>query len=109
MRARKNSNHAALTFQSPDGVVWTVKVQLPGASNAMVVFLHPDGRTARKDRYNWINARTPEAQNVTARLDPRAIEQSLTEQQLALLFRRSMLISAADDPRRIPVTQFAVG
>jgi hypothetical protein len=71
----------------------------------MVVFLHPDGRTARKDRYSWYYARTPDAQNVTSRLDPRTIEQSLTEQQLALLFRRSMLISAADNPLGIPVTQ----
>jgi hypothetical protein len=75
----------------------------------MVVFLHPDGSTARKDRYAWYNARTPSAQNVTSRLDPHAVAQSLSEQQLALLFRRSMLISAADNPLGIPVTQFAVG
>lgn len=96
------------TFQSPDGTVWTVVVRLAGASNAMVVFLHPDGRTARKDRYNWYNAHGPEARNVTARLDPASVEQALTEDQIALLFRRSMLISAADNPLGIPVTQFAV-
>lgn len=97
------------SFQSPDGVVWTVEVQLPGSSNALVLFRHPDGRTARKDRYNWYNANTAEAKNVTGRLDPAAIERSLTEAQLALLFRRSMLVSAADNPLGIPVTQFAVG
>lgn len=96
------------TFQSPDGTVWTVVVRLPGASSAMVVFLHPDGRTARRDRYNWYNAHTPEARNVTAHLDRESVEQALTEEQIALLFRRSMLISAADNPLNIPVTQFAV-
>jgi hypothetical protein len=96
------------TFQSPDGVVWTVEVRSPGSSNAMVVFHHPDGSTARRDRYNWYNARTPEAKNVTARLDPKEVLRVITDAELALLFRRSMLISAADNPLNIPVTNFAV-
>ena len=96
------------TFQSPDGTVWTVVVTSPGASNAMVVFKHPDGRTARRDRYNWYQARTPEARNVTTRLDPKNVLDAITEPQMALLFRRSMLISAADNPLGIPVTNFAV-
>lgn len=96
------------TFQSPDGVVWTVEVRSPGSSNAMVVFHHPDGRTARRDRYNWYLARAPEARNVTGRLDPEKVERSLGDEELALLFRRSMLISAADNPLNIPVTNFAV-
>jgi hypothetical protein len=95
-------------FQSPDGTLWTVVVSNPGSSNAMVVFKHPDGRTARRDRYNWYQSKTPEARNVTGRLDPEAVLESLTEPQLALLFRRSMLISAADNPLGIPVTNFAV-
>jgi hypothetical protein len=93
-----------LTFESPDGIRWGVEVALPGSSNAMVIFHHPDGRTARKDRYNWYIADTPEARNVTARLRPEAVLDSLTEPQLALLFRRSMLISAADSPLSPPVT-----
>jgi hypothetical protein len=92
-------------YESSDGVRWNVEVTLPGASNAMVVFHHPDGRTARKDRYNWYNARVPEARSVTARLDPDAVLDMITDEQLALLFRRSMLISAADNPLSIPVTQ----
>jgi hypothetical protein len=96
------------TFQSPDGTLWTVVVTNPGASNAMVVFKHPDGRTARRDRYNWYQARTPEARNVTSRLEPRRVLESITDEELALLFRRSMLISAADNPLGIPVTSFAV-
>jgi hypothetical protein len=96
------------TFQSPDGTVWTVEVTNPGASNAIIVFKHPDGRTARRDRYNWYQARTAEARNVTSRLDKKAVLSSITEPQMALLFRRSMLISAADNPLGIPVTNFAV-
>ncbi|HEU6450470.1 MAG TPA: hypothetical protein VFT57_03555 [Gemmatimonadaceae bacterium] len=95
-------------FQSPDGTLWTVVVTNPGASNAMVVFKHPDRSTARRDRYNWYQARTPAARNVTARLDPKTVLDSITEPQMALLFRRSMLISAADNPLGIPVTNFAV-
>jgi hypothetical protein len=95
-------------FQSPDGVRWMVEVQLPGSSNAMVVFHHPNGLSTRQDRYAWYNANTPEAKSVTSHLDAAKIEQSFTEAQLALLFRRSMLISAADNPLNIPVTQFAV-
>jgi hypothetical protein len=96
------------TFQSPDGTVWTVEVTNPGASNAIIVFKHPDGRTARRDRYNWYQSRTAEARNVTSRLDKKAVLESITEPQMALLFRRSMLISAADNPLGIPVTNFAV-
>jgi hypothetical protein len=95
-------------FRSPDGTVWTVEVSMPGSSNAMVVFKHPDGRTARRDRYSWFLAKSSEARNVTARLDPDTVLRSITEPQLALLFRRSMLISAADNPLGIPVTNFAV-
>lgn len=95
-------------FQSPDGTLWSVEVSMPGSSNAMVVFMHPDGRTARRDRYNWFQSKTPEARNVTSRLDPGKVLESITDAQLALLFRRSMLISAADNPLGIPVTNFAV-
>jgi hypothetical protein len=93
------------SYESADGVRWGVEVTLPGASNAMVVFHHPGGRTARRDRYNWYNAQVPEARSVTARLDPDAVLASITDAELALLFRRSMLISAADNPLGIPVTQ----
>ena len=80
---------------------------LTGASNAMVIFHHPDGRTARKNRYAWYVADTPEARSVTARLDAEAVQQAITDEQLARLFRRSMLISAADNPLGVPVTHVA--
>ena len=93
-------------FSSPDGVRWGVEVpkETIGASNAMVVFHHPNGRTARRDRYAWVTVDSPEARDVTARLDPREVLDSLDDQQLARLFRRSMLISAADSPLAPPVT-----
>ena len=91
-------------FEAADGTRWTVEVALPGSSNAMVIFHHPDGRTARKDRYNWYYSNSPESKNVTARLDEQRVLESITDEQLALLFRRSMLISAADNPLSVPVT-----
>jgi hypothetical protein len=92
------------TFQAPDGLRWGVEVMLPGASHAMIVFRHPNGRTSRLDRYAWRNIDTPEARDVTARLDSDTILEKLTESDLALHFRRSMRIAAADTPLGTPVT-----
>ncbi len=92
------------TFQSANGVRWGVEVMLPGASHAMVVFRHPNGRTSRLDRYAWRNIEAPEARDVTARLDADKVATQLTDDDLALLFRRSMRIAAADDPLGVPVT-----
>jgi hypothetical protein len=92
------------TFQAPDGVHWGVEVMLPSASHAMIVFRHPNGRTSRLDRYAWRNIDSPEARNVTGRLDEDTILRGLTESDLALHFRRSMRIAAADNPLATPVT-----
>jgi hypothetical protein len=92
------------TYQSSDGVTWAVDVLLPSASHAMIVFHHPNGRTSRLDRYAWRTIDSPDAKDVTARLDPDDILEGLTEDDLALHFRRSMRISAADDPLGVPVT-----
>jgi hypothetical protein len=83
------------TFTGPDGTTWTVNVQTPGSSNATVLFRHPDGRTGRLDRYAWYINRGPEAQDVTARLDPRSVLESLDEKDIQRLFRRSMPVSTA--------------
>ncbi len=91
-------------FQSSDGVRWGVQVMLPGASHAMLVFRNPNGRTSRLDRYAWINIDGPEAKNVTARVDPNAVLDGLSEDDLARYFRRSMRIAAADNPLGTPVT-----
>lgn len=95
-------------FRSPDGTVWIVQVRVPGASNAMVVFRHQDGRTTRQDRYAWYLSSAASASDVTSRLDRKALERSITNDELARLFRRSMLVSAADNPLGIPVTEPAV-
>jgi len=84
------------TFRAPDGVVWGVEIDLPGSSNAMILFRHPDRRHTRLDRYNWVISNGPEARSVTSRLDPVRVMESLDEGEIAALFRRSMRISAPD-------------
>lgn len=80
-------------FQSPDGTAWGVEVQNPSFSNAIVVFHHPNGRTARLDRYAWHHDSGPNANDVTARLDTGALLDKLSDGDLARLFRRSMPIN----------------
>lgn len=94
-------------FESPDGIRWGVTIQLPGASATQVVFHHPNGRTARLDRYGWLQLDGPEAKDVTARVPARPILDALSDDDLRRLFRRSMLISAADSPLDVPVTHGA--
>ena len=83
-------------FASPDGVLWGVEVQNPGSSNAMVLFRHPDGQSSRKDRYNWYISKGPEARSVTSRLSSQKVLDSLDDDSLAALFRRSMRVSRPD-------------
>ena len=80
-------------FRGPDGTNWGVEVQVPGASNAMIVFHHPGGRTARLDRYAWEIWSGPESRSVTSRVSTDKIMQSLTDEKLRALFRRSMPVS----------------
>jgi hypothetical protein len=83
-------------FRSPDGIIWGVDVTLPGSSNAMIVFRHPNGQSSRLDRYNWFLSNGPEARSVTSRLSPARILDSLTDADIARLFRRSMAVSRPD-------------
>ena len=80
-------------FRGPDGTNWDVEVQVPGASNSMIVFHHPGGKTAKLDRYAWDIWTGPESRSVTSRVAPEKVMQSLTDEKLQLLFRRSMLVS----------------
>ena len=80
--------------RGPDGTNWGVEVQVPGASNAMIVFHHPGGRTARLDRYAWEIWDGPESRSVTSRVSVDKIMQTLTDEKLRLLFRRSMAVSS---------------
>jgi hypothetical protein len=73
-----------------------VDVTLPGSSNAMVIFRHPNGQSARLDRYSWFISNGPEARSVTSRLEPQKVLDSLSDQQIARLYRRSMPISRPD-------------
>ena len=77
----------------PDGTPWGVEVKLPGASNAMIVFHHPAGKTARNDRYAWLNWSGPEARSVTSRVSAQKVLEKLDDENLAGLFRRSYPIS----------------
>ncbi len=84
------------TYRSPDGVVWDVDVDLPGASNAMVIFRHPGGQSTRQDRYSWYISHGPEARSVTARLSKQKVLEQLDDETIERLFRRSMRISRPD-------------
>ena len=83
-------------WQSPDGINWVVDVDLPGSSNAMVIFRHPGEKNGRLDRYNWYITNGPEARSVTSRLAKSKVLESLTDADIAKLFSRSMKISRPD-------------
>jgi len=85
-------------FEGGDGTQWGVEVKMPTASNAMIVFRHPDGDSSGRNRYAWHQWHGPEARSVTSRVSPDAVMKVLSADVLALLFRRSMPISAGTDP-----------
>ena len=80
------------TYRSPDGLAWTVTARAPGASNVMIVFLHPDRSTTARDRYAWWVSSGPESRDVTARLSAAATLDGLSDEDIGDLFRRSMPI-----------------
>lgn len=92
-------------YTSPDGTTWSVVVQNPGASNAIIFFRHPDGHSSRLDRYNWIISQGPEARSVTSRLSPEKMLDHLNAQEIAALFRRSMPVSRPDPFNRPELTK----
>ena len=81
------------SFTGPDGTPWRVEIRSPGASNAMVLFRHPDASTTRLNRYAWYINRGAEANDVTARLDRRTVLDALSDADIQRLFRRSMPVS----------------
>lgn len=83
-------------WRSPDGIDWLIDVDLPGSSNAMVIFRHPGGLGARQDRYNWFLSHGPEARSVTSRLSKRKVLDGLSDEEIGKLYRRSMKISRPD-------------
>jgi hypothetical protein len=97
------------TWASPDRTTWRIEISNPGSSNAIVRFRHPDGDSARLDRYNWYISRGPEAKSVTGRLDPKKVAQALSDDDLTLLFRRSMPISRPADRMPEPAPASGAG
>jgi len=86
------------TYRASDGTHWGVDVQLPGASNALIVFHHPDGHTARKDRYAWFNWSGPEASKVNGSVDIDTVRRALNDENVRELFTRSMLVGNGRTP-----------
>ena len=84
------------TMTAPDGTTWIVDVEAPGSSNAMIVFRHPDGRTSRLDRYNWVITNGPESRSVTATLTPDLVLEGLNDAAIQRLYARSMSVSRPD-------------
>jgi hypothetical protein len=80
-------------FRTPDGTTWGVEVQLPSYSSANIVFHHPDGRTAGKDRYARFEWRGPEAGDVLTAVKPEKVMAALDEKTMRELFIRSAPIS----------------
>ena len=90
------------TFRAPDGTVWGLQIRARGASNAMVVFIHPDPSTSGRNRYGWYLAQGPEARDVRSRLEPEQVLDALSDAQIAALFKRSMPVST-----RVPALETA--
>lgn len=80
-------------YVAPDGTPWRVEMKNPGASNAQLVFHHPDPTRTRENRYAHYLARGPESQNVTGLIDTDAALENLDDAAVARLFRRSMVIA----------------
>jgi hypothetical protein len=80
-------------FRSPDGLTWGVVVQLPSHSGGQLVFRHPDGHTSGGDRYAWINAPAGATSDPRERLSAQTLLDSLGDEEIARLFRRSMPVT----------------
>ena len=81
------------TFRGSDGIEWKVEVALPGSSNVMVLFRHPDSRSSHGDRYNWYLSKAPESRSVTSRLSPQKVLDEIDDVSVGRLFARSMPVS----------------
>jgi len=77
-------------YESADGTRWGIEVKVPSFSSAMVRFKHPDGASARHDRYAWYNSHMPEASDPRARLTPGQVLDDISDRDIAKLYRRSM-------------------
>lgn len=78
------------SFHAADGSTWHVDVKLPSHSSALMTFQHAQGQAAAGDRYAWINAPAAVTSDPRARLDARTLLESISDGELARLYRRSM-------------------
>lgn len=78
-------------YKSPDGINWRVDVRLPSHSSAMLTFSHPDGESSKLDRYAWINSER--VTDPRERLKAKDVLDQLSDDDIARLFRRSMMVS----------------
>ena len=101
VRRPGSRTNAARAFRTADGTPWTAEVRAPGASQVMVVFMHPDRTRSSLDRYAYWANPGPEADDVTARLKPAEVLRALDDASLGDLFRRSIPI-ATQTPRFEP-------
>ena len=61
----------------------------------MLVYQHPDGQSSKLDRYAWINSAT--TTDPRESLTSKDVMDRLTDEEVARLFRRSMMVSANRD------------
>jgi len=85
------------TFRSVDGITWSVRVESPSHSSALVIFVSPMP-TGRHDRYAWHNAHGAHVNDPRSRLIPEAVLAQLTDRDLARLYRRSVPIETVRAP-----------
>lgn len=90
----RRKKEARRSYTAPDGTAWGVEVRWPSATNAMVVFHHPDVTTTARNRYAWWVSDGAQARDVTARLDAAQVLAALTDDDVRTLFRKSMPISS---------------
>ena len=57
----------------------------------MLVYQHPDGQSSKLDRYAWINSAT--TTDPRESLTSKDVMDRLTDEEVARLFRRSMMVS----------------
>lgn len=89
-------------FVDAAGTTWFAEVRLPGASNALVVFHDESGeQPSRYASHIW---RGPEARSVTSRVPALRVLESLTNDEIALLFRKSAPISTPRAPLNLAVS-----
>ena len=101
------ATRAYRSFRSDDGAAWRVDVILPGSSSALVRFRSL--LTPLDDRYAYLQSNGPESKIVTARLDAARTLESLSEADLARIYRRSLPVVAKQNPLDVPNSSFSGG